>query len=220
VLEKMLATGKGFESILGIRRQWYMEKIGSDPDWARDFTHMLYYHHLNAAKVLAGTIDLTGYRNLLDVGGGSGVMSLALARRFPDLTATVLDLEPVCRTAKQIIRRERMTGRVKTRVGDMTREIPSGYDVIMFCDAGDPSVQTLSHVFELLPDRGMIVLADLFSSEDYTEPFLRLMWQLRSTRPWLVTHKEMLARLRQTGFKSVKRHRLTTDMWVLTGVKR
>ncbi len=220
VLEEMLTSGRSYESILRIKRKSYMEKMRTDPTWARDFTHMLYYHHSDLAKALAGAVDLRKYRTLLDVGGGSGVMSMTLVRKFRNLTATVLDVEPVCKTARQIIRRERVSSRVKAKVGDMTREFPSGYDVVMLCDVGDTSPELLQRAYDSLPSGGMLILADYLANEDMTEPFHRLMWQLRAQDVWLITKNQAKETLRGCGFKSVKSRRLGPEAWLLTGIKK
>ncbi len=219
VLEEMLTSGRSYESILGMKRHYYMEKLRTDPAWARDFTYMLYHHHLAMAKDLAGAVDLRNYRTLLDVGGGSGVMSMTLVRKFKNLNATVLDIEPVCKTARQIIRRERLSSRVKAKVGDMTREIPSGYDVVMLCDVGDTSPELLQRAYDSLPSGGMLILADYLANEDMTEPFHRLMWQLRAQDVWLITKNQAKDTLRGCGFKSVKSRRLGPEAWLLTGIK-
>jgi cyclopropane fatty-acyl-phospholipid synthase-like methyltransferase len=218
VLEEMLTTGRGFEDILGTRRRYYVEQMQDSDEQARAFTHMLYYHHLPESRALTAKLDLGGRRRLLDVGGGSGVMSIALARKYPKLKATVFDIEPVCRVARQIIRREKMSRRVDTLAGDMTKSLPEGYDVVMFCDSYS-SEDNLSRAYRSLPEGGLLVVADMFSSEDYTEPFLRLMWQLRSDRAWLETRKEALEKVKKCGFRSVKMRKLHGDFWLITGVK-
>jgi hypothetical protein len=145
-------------------------------------------------------------------------MSIALARKYRNLRATVFDLEPVCRVARQIIRREKMSRRVDTLAGDMTKSLPDGYDIIMFCDSYS-SEGNLERAYHSLPEGGLLVLADMFSSEDYTEPFLRLMWQLRSERAWLETRREAVEKVKRVGFGAVKMRKLHGDFWLITGVK-
>ncbi|UCD62859.1 MAG: methyltransferase [Candidatus Zixiibacteriota bacterium] len=218
VLEQMLITGRDFESILGIKREGYVELMKKDPRWAHDFTHMLYYDHLPVARALAKALDLTEHHRVLDVGGGSGVVSIALVRRYKHIKACVLDIEAVIKVTKKLIRRERLARRIDTCVGDMTKNIPSGYDVILFCDAESP-LDVLGMTHDSLPPDGMVAIAEDFSTEDLTEPFYRLMWQLRSKRMWLPTVGRAKERLRASGFRSIKPRRIYGDFWLITGRK-
>ena len=219
VLEEMLTTGQSYASILGIESRDYIEAMKKDQQWAHDFTHMLYYDHLPHAKALAKSLDLSGYHSVLDVGGGSAVMSMALVRRYKHLKACVLDIEPVVIVAKKIISKERLTRRISTTVGDMTKHIPAGYDVVMLCDAELGGVKTLKMVYDSLPEGGLVVLVDDFSSDDWTVPLYRLMWQLRSNSFWIKNRRQMVAMLRESGFKAVRSRRLYKDAWLLTGRK-
>jgi ubiquinone/menaquinone biosynthesis C-methylase UbiE len=220
VLEEMLTTGRSYTSILGIDTRDYVEVIKKDQQWAHDFTHMLYYDHMPHAKALAKNLDLSGYHSVLDIGGGSGVMSMALVRRHKNLKACVLDIEPVIIVAKKIISKERLTKRISTTVGDMTEYIPAGHDVVMLCDAeiGDAK-KLLKMVYDSLPEGGLVVLVDDFSSDDWTVPLYRLMWQLRSNSFWIKNRRQMVAMLQESGFKAVKSRRIYKDAWLLTGRK-
>jgi len=218
-LEDMLTTSRDYEEILGIKRVGYVDRMQREPQFANDFTHMLYYDHQRKARALARTLDLGGYRRLLDLGGGSGVMSIALARKYPQLHACVLDIEPVCRVARKIIRREGLARRITVCSCDYTKEVPSGFDVIMACDSGGDSPDVLERCYESLPDGGLLVLVDKFQSEDLTTPFFRLLWQLRSSRFWLVTKQQALYRVRQAGFVGVKVRGLLADVVMITGHK-
>ena len=219
VLEEMLTTEKSYASILGIKGEDYMEKMKEDPQWAHDFTHMLYYDHLPHARALAKNLDLSNHHSVLDVGGGSGVMSIPLVRRYKHLKACVLDIEPVTEVAKKIIRREKLTKRISTVVGDMTKEIPGGYDVIMFCDSELGGIKTLKMAYDSLPDGGLIVLVEDYSSDDLTVPLYRLMWQLRSNSFWLKEKQQVAAMVRKSGFRSVESRLIYGDTWMIKGRK-
>lgn len=47
-------------------------------------------------------LDMTGVNRLLDLGGGSGVVSLALLRQHPHLTSTAVGIEDVCIAGREI----------------------------------------------------------------------------------------------------------------------
>jgi cyclopropane fatty-acyl-phospholipid synthase-like methyltransferase len=218
-LEQMLTTGKGYEEILGYKRKDYLDLMKDDQAWARDFTLMLYHEHVLTAKALADTIDLTEYKNVLDIGGGSGVMSIALARKYKRLRFSVFEIAPVAKVARGVIANEKLSERISVIVGDMYGQLPTGYDVVMLCDAGHISQDFLKSIYDVLPRGGLFILVEEFASVDYTEPFYRLMWQLRSEQDWLITSSEAVGEVKQTGFKSVRKRRLYRDAWLVTGRK-
>ena len=219
VLEEMLTTERSYASILGIKSGNYVEEMEMNSRWAHDFTHMLYYYHLPHAKALAENLDLSNYSSLLDVGGGSGVMSIPLVRRYKHLKACVLEIEAVTNVAEKIIRREKLQGRIDTMVGDMRKHIPDGYDVIMFCDSELGGVGTLKMAFDSLPEGGLVVLVEDYSTDDYTVPLYRLMWQLRSNSFWLKNKNQMAAMLKESGFTAIKSRRIHEETWLITGRK-
>jgi len=219
VLEEMLKTGKNYEDILGIKRKYYVQSMMEDPVKAQQFTYMLYYDHLPDAKALAKNLDLKNYHKVLDVGGGSGVMSIELVKKYRHLKACVFDLEAVINVTRKIIRKEKLSKRVSTIAGDLHKDIPEGSDVIMFCDSYFNN-EVLETVYKRLPDRGLIALVDKFSSDNFTEPLFRVMWQLRSKSFWLTSRNQAANMLRATGFKSVKKKRISEDLWMITGIKK
>jgi hypothetical protein len=50
------------------------------------FHEMMSLVSLGTAAYLAGAVDLSRHRTLLDVGGGEAVNAIALAGRWPDCT--------------------------------------------------------------------------------------------------------------------------------------
>jgi tRNA1(Val) A37 N6-methylase TrmN6 len=61
---------------------------------------MLFEVHQPLARTVSELVgelrDMTRVQHLMDLGGGSGVVSMALLRKYPALRATVVDLENVC----------------------------------------------------------------------------------------------------------------------------
>jgi hypothetical protein len=73
----------------------YVDRMRASPERAREFTHMLFEVHQNLANGVAEILDLTGVERMMDLGGNSGVVSMALLRKFPNLSSTVVDIENV-----------------------------------------------------------------------------------------------------------------------------
>ena len=93
------------------------------PDWVRNFTLAGYDTARLSAPAIAETLaplieGAAGSVRVLDVGGGSGGYSLAVAARYPQVEALVFDLPPVIATTREIIAGSGLDGRVRTLAGD------------------------------------------------------------------------------------------------------
>ena len=74
--------------------------------------------------------NFSSYKNLLDVGGGSGGLSIAVAEACPNIQATVLDLPVVTPITQQYIDESDTKERINVESGDVVREqIQGSYDV-------------------------------------------------------------------------------------------
>ena len=219
VLEKVIRHGKNCTAFIGKKRQDYVESMKRDPERARDFTLMLYDYHQTDAKLLARALDLRLFRSILDVGGGSGVMSIALVRKNPRLKAVILDIEPVCKVAGELIEKGELSRRINTAVGDIHDDLPKGHDVILFCDVGQIHGSMVRRAFASLPSRGMLVLVDRFLSSDKTKPIDRVLHQLIGSSFGSQTRDELRSILKSCGFKRVKSRHLGGGLWLIRGSK-
>jgi len=153
----------------------YFAQITADPERARAFTRMLYDLHRPLAERLAAALDLTGCRRLVDLGGGSGVMSLALVRRYPGLTSMVVDIENVCAEGRAIAAEQGLGERVSFRGGDFrSAPLPEGCDAVLECDVGVYEEGLFSAVRAALPPGGRFAVADLLpeAEDDFPEGLL------------------------------------------------
>jgi predicted nicotinamide N-methyase len=101
-------------------------------DDARRYHAATYSIGMGAARLFSRSVDLTGRKLMLDLGGGSGAYSIVATQTFPGLKAVVLDLPPVAVVAAEYIAANNASDRVSTLPGDFTRtEFPQGVDVVV-----------------------------------------------------------------------------------------
>jgi SAM-dependent methyltransferase len=219
VLEEVLTSGMSHRAILGLKEPGYVERMQRDPREAEDFTQMLFHLHQPDAQALAASLDLSAHHAILDVGGGSGVMSIALAKKNPHLRACILDIAPVCEIAAGNVRRARLSRRVTTLAGDIRRTLPAGFDAVLVCDVGAVPGQLLKNAWRCLPPGGLLILVDRYLSDDGTRPLDRLVAHFTGASFGLATRSDMVQALKSCGFRAVKARNFYQDAWCITGAK-
>lgn len=143
---------------------------------ARDVTAFMHSHSAAAAYGMARTCDFTGIRKVLDVGGGSGVFSIALAGLRPDIYCSIMELPTICELAHQYIEEAGVTAQVDTIVVDMFRQPwPLGFDAHFFSNVfHDWSVATCIDLakksYAALPPGGCILLHEMLLDDSATAP--------------------------------------------------
>ncbi len=113
----------------------YVERMAADRDRAGRFTRMLLEIHQGLADEVASSLDLSGVRRLMDLGGGSGVVAMALVRRWPDLRVVIVDIANVCVAGREIVAEANLSDRIDVHAADFTRDpLPGGFDAVLECD--------------------------------------------------------------------------------------
>ncbi len=107
------APGAAFIYRAGIRSAMEEEEL------AEHFTLALAGRAKNVAPVLADRLPIEGKATLLDVGGGTGIYSVAYLRRNPELRAIVLDRPEVLKTAEAFGRQYGVSQRLEFFAADM-----------------------------------------------------------------------------------------------------
>ena len=203
----------------GLRPPDYFEQMVADPERAKRFTRALCEIHQELADELASTVDLTGVRRLLDVGGGSGVVSLAFLRRNPELRAVVIDIPDVCAAGREIAAQHPENDRVTYLAGDfMSDELPSGFDLVLQCDAGVYRKDFYQRLRASLNAEGRIVVVDQFAPENGVANARRLHWAFLSSmenpEAAFPTADQAKAELEAAGFGIGSEHTLS-DGWMV-----
>jgi hypothetical protein len=102
----------------------------ADPGDREDFLMGMYNIALSIAPGLAKSLDLSGRRRLLDLGGGPGTYAVHFCLANPAMTATVFDLPGSREFAASVSGRFGVADRVEFVAGDYLNDpVPGGYDV-------------------------------------------------------------------------------------------
>ena len=143
---------------------------------AESMTRYMHSHSAAAAIAVARSDLFASTRRLLDVGGCSGVFSIALAERHQGLTCTIMDLPAVCALTPDYVTERALADRVGTHAADMFRDPwPLGYDAVFFSNIFHDwrpvtCLGLARRAFAALPSGGTINLHEMLLSDDGSGP--------------------------------------------------
>lgn len=142
---------------------------------ARHLTLALAGRAKNVAPLMARNLALPHVRHLLDLGGGTGVYSLALLQANPELRATVLDRPEVLKVAAEFSAAAGVGDRISLVPGDMfATPLPPADAVLLSNILHDWDVPECRRLVQraaaILPPGGQVLIHDVFLDDDLGGP--------------------------------------------------
>jgi acetylserotonin N-methyltransferase len=122
--------------------------------------------------------------SVLDVGCGSGVYGIEMAKQNPHLRVGLMDLGEMCVEVDKYVAAEGVGGRVESLAVNMFTEAwPTGYDAHFFANVfHDWSTETnmllAKKSFDILPSGGRILLSEVLMDDEGTGPWAAAAFSL------------------------------------------
>lgn len=157
----------------------------SDPDQAVLYSESQHAGSLGPGRTLARVVDLSKAKRLLDVGGGTGAMTISLCQAYPDLVSTIIDFPNVAEIGWRFITEADMVNRVRYIPGNaLDAQWPDGVDAVLMSYLlsgipGDRIGGLFAQAFESLNPDGVIMIHDFMVEPDRQGPTLAALWQLQ-----------------------------------------
>ena len=180
---------------------------------ARRYHAATYSIGMGAGRRFVRSVDLSGRRQLLDLGGGSGAYSINAVQAFPGLRAIVFDLPPVTVVTGEYLERNGVSDLVSTVGGDFIADpLPTGCDVAVMASNlpiydRDNIQLVVSKTYDVLEPGGEMHLVGEILNRDGVGPLDAALWGMAELhyrsggRAHSIT--EVVAYFEQAGFTSI-----------------
>lgn len=191
-----------------------------------------YHHSLRAGREIAGKYDFSKFERLLDAGGGSGGVAIALCAKYPRLQATVADLPKVARLAEHFIAEAGLSGRIGISTNDLRSESPAGaYDVailraLLQTLSKEDAAACLESVSRSMSPGGRLFIFGNILDDSHLGPQASLAYSLVFLNSYddgqAYTQQEYREMLARAGFKDIliEYEVLTDGMCLASAVKK
>jgi SAM-dependent methyltransferase len=196
-------------------------------DWLRAFIAAMHDRGRQTAPGTVRLLDLSNVSRVLDVGGGSGVFSMAFVRAASGISAVVFDLPPVLPLTRSYVETEGFSGRITTMAGDYLRDdLPAGFDLVFLSaviHSNPPSENAalLRKAAAAVREGGQVVVVDWIMNEDRTEPAVGALFSLNmlvgTGAGDTYTEAEVRGWMTAAGLSAVTRHDAPASQGVMVG---
>jgi cyclopropane fatty-acyl-phospholipid synthase-like methyltransferase len=168
---------------------------------------------LATGRQLAATFGFERFRNLLDVGGGSGGVAIAVCQSCPGIKAAVVELPRVARIAQAMVNESKLADRVQVQVADLLEYGSNGrFDVAVLrfliqVLAPDQARAALRNVGKVMEPGGAIYIVGHVLDDSRLQPAAAVGMNLAFVSIYddgqAYTEQEHRAWLAQAGFDDV-----------------
>ncbi len=206
------------------------ERLAHNPPLEKIFQDAMQAISVQANAMLAEFVDFSDIGHLVDVGGGNGSNIITLAKKYPQLRATVFDSPSVCEIARGNIAAAGLSDRLDGVPGNCFDDpFPQGCDCLLFCHfftiwSEEQNRQLLAKCYDALPYGGKAMIFNMMQSDDETGPLTSAMGSpyfltLATGEGMLYTWGEYQSWMQEAGFAHVQMQQLPRDHGVVMGVK-
>ena len=200
------------------------------PEWTQSFIAAMERNAKDRAPQVVKAMGTAGVRRILDLGGGSGIYSIAFAQASPEVQCEILDLPEVVPLTTEYVNKAGVSAQISVRAGDMLQdELGSGYDLIM--------LNAICHMFSEEQNRilfrrahqglnrnGRLAVQDFILNSDKTRPLHAVLFSLNmlvSTAAGACYSEVEYSRwMEAAGFSDVRRMDLHGPSGLIVGVMK
>lgn len=173
----------------------------------RDFLHGMHGIGVLSSARVAAAFDLSRFRRLVDLGGGTGHLATALRARYPELRAAVFDLPGATAVTRDYVSEE-----IELVAGDFFIDALPPADLFalgrILHDWSDEKIRLLlQRIYAALPDQGALLIAERLLDEDRAGPVdahMQSLNMLVCTEGRERTLSEYAALLAEAGFQKIE----------------
>ena len=162
---------------------------------------------------LAQKVDFSKTKHLIDVGGGSGGLTVGICKAYPKIEATIVDLPKVVAFSKQFISEAGLSKRITTMGVDLIKsEIEGSYDVAVLralvqIMKPDHAKTILKKIFQVLEPGGQIYILGCVLDNSRLTPTISMAFSLVFLNVYeeggAYTEKQYHDWLKEAGFTDI-----------------
>jgi O-methyltransferase domain/Dimerisation domain len=202
----------------------------SDEEYRESFLMGMFNNASGIAPKVAGEIDLSDRKHLLDLGGGPGTYAVHFCKHNKGLKATVFDLPTTRPYAEKIISRFGMENRIGFTDGNyISDDITGKYDVawlshILHAENQDDCERIVQKAVSALEPGGMIIIHEFILDNTKDSPLFPALFSLNmllgTPGGKSYSEEELVAMLEKAGVEEIQRSsfRGPTDSGIITGL--
>jgi len=174
-IREALQTGRRPESVESGAPEWERGEMSAEA--AQRIAAFMHAHSQAPARGAAVQSVFGKIGSLMDVGCGSGVYGIEIAKANPQLKVTLLDLAAMAEEAGNYVERAGLSDRISTHACNMfTENWPTGHDAHFFANVfHDWSEETnrllAAKSYAALPSGGRILLGEILMDDDGAGPW-------------------------------------------------
>jgi protein-L-isoaspartate O-methyltransferase len=157
---------------------------GTDTQKTRDFVYGMHNRAMGIGQAMLRLVDITGCRQMLDVGGGPGTYSALFAKRYSELHSKAIDLPSVVEIAAEILESMGAKDQVTLIAGDYHHiEFPGGNDVVLMSgifhrESAQSCQNLIARGYDSLNAGGKMIVADVFTDKGGRSPLFSTLFGL------------------------------------------
>ncbi|MBW2614062.1 MAG: SAM-dependent methyltransferase [Deltaproteobacteria bacterium] len=187
----------------------------SEEEERESFLMGMFVIGMHTAPTLAGEIDLSGRRTLIDIGGGPGTFAIHFCLKNPELKATVYDLPTTRPFAEKTIKKFGLADRINFLDGNYVEEdIEGAYDAawlshILHGEGPETCLEILKKTVSVLVPGGIICIHDFILHDTMDGPLFPTLFSINmllgteSGRSYSET--QLMDMLEKAGVKEARR---------------
>lgn len=194
------------------------DSLYSDREEKRIFLECMHGLSVQTGRQLARAFNFSKFRQLMDVGGGSGAACIEVLRQYPHLNAVVYDLAPALQIAHEKIVSAGYVKQIETFAGDFFHErLPTNSDVILLSMvlhdwSPEQNLSILKKCYDALPSGGVVLVTEIMMEDDKTGPLpaalMSLNMLLETEGGCNYTWQEYTDWMEKAGFQNMERIRM------------
>jgi len=178
---------------------------------------------LGEAEALKEIVNLSGLKKMVDVGGGSGLYSVALCQKYPELHSTIFDVKETLELTQEMLSNRPEKSRIDLREGDFLKDsLGEKLDIVLLSDVIYEETKAkivLQNSWDSLIRKGVLIIRGYYSDPMKSRPLFGALFAVKhlvdNAQRKIMTKSILEENIKAIGFTIIEARPLTEHSFIL-----